>query len=414
MKIKTRFAFIFLLCFSYGFAQTNQHYYKREISGINNQWHKIIIPDEIFSKIARDFSDVRIIGLKKNKDTINASYILQIDKEKISQKEAVVYLVNQSKNNNGYYYTFEIPSNDPINQIHLDFGQNNFDWKSALEGSHNQQDWFTITEDYRILSIKNKSTDYQFTKVIFPDSRYRYFRLLIKSAKDPELVKTRLLLDSITEGNYKKYAIRSIKIEEEKQEKRTVIEIDLKSMVPVSKLTITTENNFHFYRPVNIEYLEDSIRTERGWVYNYTRLASATLSSLEKNSFRFNSTILKKLRVIIENHDNAPLQPDIFVVEGYIHKLICRITEPASYFLTYGDLELSKPQYDLERFTNEIPQELTSLTLGSEQLVVKAQAPRKKPLFENKAWLWAIISIIIVLLGWFSIRMIKAKQEGEI
>jgi hypothetical protein len=31
------------------------------------------------------------------------------------------------------------------------------------------------------------------------------------------------------------------------------------------------------------------------------------------------------------------------------------------------------------------------------------------PLFKNKAWLWAIMIIIILILGWFSVRMLKTK-----
>ena len=96
-------------------------------------------------------------------------------------------MLNTSYNDKGYYYTFEVPAKEPINQINLNFNQQNFDWKLKLEGSQKQQEWFTVIEDYRILSIKNKLTDFQFTNVSFPNSSYRFFRLVIASDIKPEL-----------------------------------------------------------------------------------------------------------------------------------------------------------------------------------------------------------------------------------
>src|SRR5690606_40823506 len=62
-------------------------------------------------------------------------------------------------NESGYFFTFEMPAREPINQLYLQFKEKNFDWKIRLEGSHDQQEWFTIADDYRIVSISNQLTD---------------------------------------------------------------------------------------------------------------------------------------------------------------------------------------------------------------------------------------------------------------
>jgi hypothetical protein len=53
---------------------------------------------------------------------------------------------------------------------------------------------------------------------------------------------------------------------------------------------------------------------------------------------------------------------------------------------------------------------LSEVTLGEEQVIPKTPVPVVKPLFENKIWLWAIMAVIILLLGWFSVKMMRAKQ----
>ena len=188
-----------LFCFC-SFGQTKQYSYKRELTGIKGEWNKIILPDDIFSKISSDFSDIRISGLNEKKENIEAAYFLQIASEHISIKEVVFDLINQSKNSDGYYFTFEIPAENSVNQIKLDFDQKNFDWKLNLEGSQNQQEWFSILEDYRRMSIKNTLANFEFTKVVFPNSKYRFYRLFIKSKIKPELLSAKILLNETNKG----------------------------------------------------------------------------------------------------------------------------------------------------------------------------------------------------------------------
>ena len=90
-----------------------------------------------------------------------------------------------------------------------------------------------------------------------------------------------------------------------------------------------------------------------------------------------------------------------------MHELIARFTEPASYFLTYGHKKVGDPHYDIDRFTEKIPPVVLPLKLGVEQPILHKEVSGSQALFMNKNWLWAIMIIIIVLLGWFSIKMIK-------
>ena len=410
MNLKNNISILILLFFcSFSYGQINQYNYKRELQGITTQWHKIILPEEIFGKVSPNLFDIRIYGITASNDTIEASYMLQLKKEKIVDTDVNFKLLNSSYNENGYYFTLEVPTESAINELKLDFTQQNFDWKINLEGSQNQQEWFTIVKDYRILSIKNSETNFQFTKVIVPTSKYRFFRLLIKSDEKPGLSIAKIAHSETTNGNFNKYTIENIKTVQQKEQQLTQLEIDLKSPVPVSSIKINVKDNFDFYRPITIEYLADSIKTEKGWKYQYEFLTLGTINSIEKNEFRFESTILQKLKISIYNHDNKPLTIDTITANGYVHELIVRFTEPATYFLTYGNKNALKPSYDIERFTLKIPNNLIPLNLGKEQTIDKKEVFEKEPLFKNKNWLWAVMVVIILVLGWFSVKMIKSK-----
>jgi len=398
---------VFVLVCANTFGQIEKYNYKREITGIAEQWHRINLPDSLFAKVSQSLTDLRVYGITPGNDTIEAPYLLRLSTGKTDSKKVDFKRLNTSRNNKGHFITFEIPGNESVNQITLDFEQPNFDWKIDLQGSHNQTEWYTVLEDYRILSIKNELTNYQFTKLTFPDSKYQFYRLNVKTAEKADLKVASIVQHETTEGTFNKYPISIFTSNINKQAKQTEIEVALPLKVPVSRISIRVSNSVDYYRPVVIKYLSDSTKTERGWKYNYSTLASGILNSIEQNDFYCSSTIAQKFRIIIQNQDNLPLNVNAVEIDGYAHEMAVRFTEPAQYFLTYNSNFASKPKYDIERFPDNVPEVLTTVKLGAEQIIEKEQKPVNEPLFENKTWLWGVMVVIILLLGWFSVKMMR-------
>lgn len=409
LRVKIHICFLLLFC-SHSFGQISNYNYKREVKGISEQWHRIPLPNEIFGKVSANLRDFRIFGITTDNDTIETPYLLRSTIGKLSEKQISYKLLNVSNNENGYYFTFEIPITEPVNQIDLNFTQQNFDWQIKLEGSHNQNEWFTIIDDYRIISIKNHLTDFHFSKLTFPDSKYRFFRVSVNSNEKPELIAASIIQNEAERGINRNYPIKKINIKENTKTKQTEIDLELQLPVPVNQLKIDIQNQYDYYRPITITYLADSFKTEHGWKYNYNTLTSEIVSSIRENEFTFNSTITQKLRIHIHNQDNSPLTIGSIQISGHIYELVVRFTEQASYFLVYGNKKATIPNYDIDRFTEKIPKTLTELELGKEQQIKKEERKVSTPLFQNKLWLWGVMALIIILLGWFSLSMIRKNH----
>ena len=406
LKVKFLLCLNLLACIS-AFGQIKQYDYQRSINGINSQWHQIDLPEGMYEKVDPSFSDIRIFGITNEKDTIEAPYLLKVRKSVIETATTPFKIINKTLTKDGHYFTFEVANPITINQIQLDIGEQNFDWKIKLEGSQNQQDWFTIENNYRIVSINNPSTNYQFTTLNFAAAKYRFFRVLVKTSHVVTLKKAQLDLQNKAIVNYISYPIIQQKINTNKEQKTTSIELELAHAVPLSFLKIGVKEDFDFYRSINIQYLKDSIQTEKGWRYQYQSLQQTVLSSLESNDYSFKSTLIKKLRIVIQNQDNPPLTIGSVVIKGYPHQLIARFTQPAAYYLTYGRKNSPSPHYDLQQFSDKIPTTLTTISLGEEQLIAKTTTPITSPLFANKWWLWGLMGLIILVLGWFTMKMLK-------
>lgn len=408
LKLKIKFL-LALLFGALGLkAQTNSYAYKRELKGVTNNWHTLTLPNQIFSATQSGLEDLRIYGFK-GKDTIEVPYILKQSASQITESETTFHIINKSDNQNGYYFTFQSTIATTLNQIKLSFKQTNFDWKVQLEGSNDNVAWFTILKDYRILSIKNTNTDYQFTQLNFANAKYAYFRILIKANEQPELNAAKILRADTLKANDKAVPFLGYELQNNAKHKQTLIAINLASTTPVSYLKLNVQSDLDFYRSFKIEFATDSFKTDKGMQYNYSPLYEGTISSLETPEFRFHSTLVARLRITIENNDNKPLRLNSISLKGPVYKLIARFEKTDyQYALYFGNKKVKLPSYELKNFENKIPIAMTDLTLGDEQKnAAFAENKIEKPLFMNKLWLWLLMGIIISLLGFFSYKMLK-------
>lgn len=398
------FALLFLVLNLNSSAQTEDFKFKRKLENTLETWHKIILPEASFGQLKADFSDIRIFG---NDGKIEAPYILKSSDNHVSEVAIPFQMINVSSRNSDYFYTFELSENKQINQIKLNFSQENFDWRVDLEASNNQSEWFSVLKNYRILSIKNSQTDYQFTQVDFPDSKYKFYRLKIKASEQPKLTEAKIWEQKKNDGDFRLTAIKTQKKEIDSKKKLSIFYLELQHKVPVSSVNIAVSNTFDYYRPITIEVLKDSIETEKGWHYNYEAMANETLSSLNKTGFSLGNTLAKKLKITIENGSNQPLEISNIEVKYSIYYLLARFTEKADYALFYGNLKASNTNYDIENFQENIPKNPKELQLGNEEKNPDFKKVTQSPLFENKIWLWALMGIIIVVIGYFSLKMLR-------
>ena len=410
MNQLTKILFLTLLSSVCCHAQMEKYRYQRPLTGIMDQWHKIELTDAIFEKTQNNLHDIRIYGVTNDGDTVEAPYVMKIAADEINTTMADFQIINRTSNAAGYYYTFEVPTRETVNEIKLEFSNKNFDWNIQLEGSQDQSSWFTVLDNYRILSIKNAQTDFQFTDLVFSPTKYRYYRLLIKSKKRPALTVTSIAQNETKAGNYRDYGEKTTSVSENKQTKATVLDLAYKRPIRPSRLKLSVADDFYYYRPVTVKYLADSFNTEQGWQYQWRALASGAIHSLGKTEFSFPGTTLKRLKIFIENGDNQPLKIDSVEVKGYVHELHARFTEQATYYLAYGNETARRPSYDIERSASVIPESMTALVMGEETIRVEAEAQIAAPLFESELWLWGVMIVIIAVLGWFSVKMISNKQ----
>lgn len=390
------------------YAQEYSFKYQRSLDRVTDSWHKIQIPNEAYSKLNSDFSDVRILGVMTNGDTIEAPYILKVLDDTYDNHTIGFNLINEVSKSNTYYYTFEIADDQFVNSVELKFNRSNFDWWVNLEGSQNQQEWFNIIDKSRIVGIENRNTSYSYTKIEFGDVKYKYLRLIIPSSIKPQFTEAFINKKVIKKGTYNSPVINTFQVIDNDNINQTEILVSLKEMLPISFINLAVSDSIDYYRPITVQYATDSIKNKNGWQYLYKTLFTSTLSSLNKQGHVFPNRVIKHLKIIVKNGNNEPLDYRGIKLHGNTHELIARFDKPANYYLVYGNKRAYVPNYDITRFENNIPNNNKILIVGNEILIKdQKQKEKQEPFFKNSLWLWAIMIIIIFILGWFAVKMLK-------
>lgn len=373
-----------------------------------NGWHQIEIPDNIFSDVRTDFSDARIYQISSS-DTIETPYFIEINTPQIIQKSIQFDWINKNKQDNNQFYTFDCKEITSLNKIDLNFKNTNFEYFVKLEGSNDLLNWFVITNNYRIVNVSNAYTKYNFTELNFTTSKYRYFRISFTSNNNSNLYNASIFKTDSIKGDFIKCTIENVKKLVNKTTKQSIVELNLKNKSLVYNVELNVNFDGDYYREITIEYLKDSLKTPKGWVYNYLTAYKGILNSFEKAKFTLQNCVSKQLKITIDNQDNPALNIKDIKVNRLKYYLVSNLKSKQNYIFCYGNTQINSPQYDIVNFKNKIAPNLsTTAKMGNQKLFSNSKAHNLSPMFSNKIILWVIIILICGTLAYFSYKMLKS------
>lgn len=393
-----------------GSAQIEDYEYRAQISNANIGWNYIDLNQRIFNESKNHLNDIRIYHKDPttNKYT-EQPYYLDIQSAKIETKTIDFKTINQTNNKDLYSYTFELSNKEAVNKIKLDFNNQNFDWNVHLEGSMDNSSWSTIAQKYRIVSMNNSDINFTYSEISFTESKFNFYKISFQSSEKPDLQKASLSKVIKTQPHLINFVTQRYKIEENEKLKTTNFSFSFKEATPVSQVIFKVKNENDYYRPVTIEGAIDSFKTEKGWKYKYRVLHQGIISSLNKNSYDFDSYILKKLKITVYNFDSQPLQYRGITLKCPNYRLITRLEEIQNHFFVYGNENSNKPAYDITYFKDKIPKKVNKLIVSEAEHFPNVSQD-KAPLFKNKWWLWASMIVVILLLGTFTLKMLREDK----
>lgn len=369
------------------------------------EWRSFTIPAQMFGRLNASCSDIRILGVGSGGDTVEAPYLLRRMEADTTLIETPCTLINRSSTPQAQYVTLQSNLPNPTEWMRLDIEHDEFDWQVSLEGSHDGRTWFMLKENARVVSIRNDGGSYRYTDIHYPRSDYTTFRLAFKTRQTVTLNGAKLLRREGKRANYQRQTA-GVQTIPTKEKNITVYRAELPYHLPVSSVALQVRNSYDFFRPLRIEALLDSVKTSKGWIENYVPVISSVITSFDTSAFRFPLHTAKVFRVMVENGDNEPLRIDSAVFQIPEHQVIARVEDGRAYTAVYGYTRAAYPDYDVVHYQEKIPDKVEVLILGEEESQQQVNtAEPASPLMNNKLWLWAVVILVIAVVGYFTYGM---------
>ena len=412
MKTKKQFKYTLIIVLLFikanCFSQLSEYDYQAEINNVTDDWHTIELPIESYAFIKNNYADIRIFGLNKT-DTIEIPYIREILVDKKTATKIPFTIINESKSAAGSFFTIKNEEAKEINEIELIFREENFDWEAKIEGSNDANNWFTVSEKERLVSLKKNNIDFRATTLNFPTLDYKFIRVLLKSVSDVTLMNALIYDSKVIKGKTVVFDKIKQKVKQDKANKTTHVTIQLSENVPISKIEIPINSDVDYYRRVFLKTLKDSVVLENRTRYNYRDIGYFEISSYKKNELNFNHVIANNLVIEIENMDNLPLSIGDIIVSGNPVILKARFPkDKLDYVLAVGNKNERTPNYDIAGFTNNIPSDLKLLSTNNFVPISKKIIEKAPPILPfPKYVLWIILISVIAILGFFTFKMFK-------
>ncbi|MFY8022212.1 MAG: hypothetical protein ACOVP1_13490, partial [Bacteroidia bacterium] len=191
-------------------------------------------------------------------------------------------------------------------------------------------------------------------------------------------------------------------------QKQSIIDFDFNQTYPISSILLFTKSNEEYFRKLEIEVATDSIWSDSKWIYHYQTVLSTYISSDDFAPIQLNKRAAEKIRLKIFNDDNEPINFESVQVLGPQYRLILKVKDmDASHYLLYGNKNLKAPVYDLINFKSRIPDQLDKLNLAAVEKGSITSLESNNNTVKPKLWLWVILISIVVLLFYFSFKLIK-------
>lgn len=399
--------FLIILSFLLTSSLFSQDYqFQAKVATIDaNGFYKIDLKPEIVSKLNVNFSDIRI----KDKAGKEVPYFIEKEPFSVTKRVFKEYQVIEKINwrNGATVLVVENKNKDTINNIQLQI--KNFDVRKHIEvaASDDYINWYTIKENYTFYSADGQYTTSEVKSLNFPYTDYQFYRIIIYDwfSMPINVLKVGYYDTFQEQGKFKKLMSPKLYRCDSLETKQTYIKVNFKETPYLDQLIFKVDKPEYFNRSAKICLKKED---KKGRIY-FETIDDITLNSnsdLTSYQYDFPYTAFY---IIINNEDNPPLEN--IQIEAYqLNRYLMAYLESGNnYQLVFeNDKIAGKPNYDINFFKDKIGKDIPILTTEN---IKSIPFQTKKVVTTSTIWIWIVICLVALLLGYFSYQMISEMEK---
>jgi hypothetical protein len=378
------------------FSKAQQYHYTALLDTVKaTGFYHIVITPELSSYLKPDLSDLRIVNEKKQ----NIPFIVYIpygekaiDPVLFDQK-----ILKKENTKDKTILTIENERTQELSHFIVKLKSAAAERTASLSGSDDNTHWFVILDSLLLHRSGEYDSASHSQRINFPQSNYKYFRLIINNwKKEP--------LNILHVGSY---GIDSPFETPEFVFANPVPAFSQRDSAGYSLVTITNDRPFHINKiKLNIAgtwlyqrqaKLFTKLKPGLAATWNTHGHAGFTLSSDQFSGYPIPPFKSKVFYLLINNGDNPPLKITSVTTEQVKRRVIAQLEGGASYSLLLDNPQATAQDYDLEHFRDRIP-ENTVITVKKITALPQMENLAPKKHVPNR-WIWPAIILIVLLLA---------------
>jgi hypothetical protein len=367
-------------------------------------FYRVTLTPEVSAYLSDGFHDIRIFDAQ-NKEV---PFLMEEERPAYSFRTFNEYEILEKKQAPGCCTSVVLhnPARNSINNISLQIKNADVTKAATLLGSDDREHWFALKERFLLSGIENTSQTSEVKIVDFPLSNYRYYSLRMDDSTSAPLniLKAGYYAEFTAKGSYTR--VPYLSLERSDSAKRTYIQITFDTTYIIDKVELSMKGTPYFLRNASL-YTRRTRITKKG-PREYDDLQQQfQLTSSHSTILSLPALKAKELSIVIENEDNPSLEVSSLETYQLNRYLVAWLQGGKDYTLRFGDATVGMPAYDLAFFRDSIPEHPAVVPLEAIRFIQQEEAAETSfTLFTSKNIIWIAVILIIVVLGFMSVRML--------
>ena len=375
-------------------------------------YHLLLSPDVVAISMS-NLEDIRIINDKSGKET---PYLLRSENPKTRTSFFQDYKIAENNFDRKDSVTRVIIDNEAkeeIKQFCIVIQNAEISKYISVKGSEDKYNWYVVKQKTPANpGIKNDATS-EILIIDIPLGTYRYYEILIDNPqKEPvRVLSAGKYQYSEILGKYTEVFLENF-VQKDSTNKQSYIYFpEIERNYLIHKIHFEIEERQPYYRQTYFSRKEYDANRKN---FSLIQLRSFILSSQEENAIDvYNMYINSDIAVVINNKDNNPVKISKITAHQLNRYLTVYLEKGERYTLYCGEKTLSKPQYDMEYFEQNIPGGLPVLELSPLKEIPQSDIDcvKKHNFWETQTFLWIMIMGVGLLLLWICYAMVREVKK---
>ncbi|MBZ5553946.1 MAG: DUF3999 domain-containing protein [Acidobacteriia bacterium] len=394
------------------FELTHWKYFKSiQLTGVSSkQVVSVALDNELISHTAFLEHEVRLIEGQASEVAFN----LVADNDEILEENQInVAILNKAVLGEKYQqFICDLGAAGRItNRLVLETSSHNFVRRADVEGSGDGRNWLSLAKGLHIFDWSEGRR----LKLEFPDSTYRFLKVLLwlDGGAPLDIQGAGVSRHEKISGELEPVPVALHSRLPQTPQKFSEWIYDFGHDRPLVNRCIFEVTKQNFRRRVELAVSDDITQWQPGPALEIFRTTLGDFKD-EFTTLETNALNHRYLRIRILNGDDRPLEVTAISFRRFVRRVVFEFDPARSYRLFYGNSSAQHPSYDLTALESRSgPGSLTKGSLARQEVNPSYLEPLNRLPWSERhpRLLWAVLFIVVLLLGTLLIR--SAKMMGK-